>query len=45
MYIYDKAFRSFDMGYASAIAVSLFALIGLLTLLQLWASRRWVHYS
>jgi multiple sugar transport system permease protein len=45
MYIYDKAFRSFDMGYASAIAVSLFALIGLLTLFQLWASRRWVHYS
>jgi multiple sugar transport system permease protein len=45
MYIYDKAFRSFDMGYASAIAVTLFALIGLLTLLQMWGSRRWVHYS
>jgi multiple sugar transport system permease protein len=45
MYIYDKAFRSFDMGYASAIAVTLFVLIGLLTLLQMWGSRRWVHYS
>jgi multiple sugar transport system permease protein len=45
MYIYDKAFRSFDMGYASAIAVTLFALIGLLTLMQMWGSRRWVHYS
>ncbi|PWT86340.1 MAG: sugar ABC transporter permease [Acidobacteria bacterium] len=45
MYIYDKAFRSFDMGYASAIAVTLFALIALLTGLQFWASRRWVHYG
>jgi multiple sugar transport system permease protein len=45
MYIYDKAFRSFDMGYASAIAVTLFGFIGVLTLLQLWGSRRWVHYG
>jgi multiple sugar transport system permease protein len=45
MYIYDQAFRSFNMGYASAIAVTLFILIGLLTLLQLWGSRRWVHYT
>jgi ABC-type sugar transport system permease subunit len=33
------------MGYASAIAVTLFALISALTLLQLWASRRWVTYA
>jgi multiple sugar transport system permease protein len=45
MYIYDKAFRSFDMGYASAIAVTLFAVISIVTLLQLWGSRRWVHYA
>jgi multiple sugar transport system permease protein len=45
MYIYDQAFRSFNMGYASAIAVTLFVLIGLLTLLQLWGSRRWVYYT
>ncbi|HEX6567081.1 MAG TPA: sugar ABC transporter permease [Chthoniobacterales bacterium] len=45
MYLYDKAFRSFDMGYASAIAVTLFGFIGLLTLLQLWGSRSWVHYG
>jgi multiple sugar transport system permease protein len=44
LYIYEK-FRSFDMGYASAIAVTLFVLISLLTLLQFWGSRRWVHYS
>jgi len=45
MYIYDKAFRSFDMGYACAIAVTLFAVISIVTLLQLWGSRRWVHYA
>lgn len=45
MYIYDQAFRSFNMGYASAIAVSLFILIAFVTLIQLWGSRRWVHYS
>jgi multiple sugar transport system permease protein len=45
MYIYDKAFRSFDMGYASAIAVTLFVVISIFTVLQLWAGRRWVHHS
>jgi len=45
IYIYDKAFRSFDMGYASAIAVTLFVVISIVTLLQLWGSRRWVHYA
>jgi multiple sugar transport system permease protein len=45
MYIYDKAFRSFDLGYASAIAVTLFGFIALLTLVQMWGSRRWVHYG
>jgi multiple sugar transport system permease protein len=45
MYIYDKAFRSFDMGYASAIAVTLFIVMSIVTLLQLWGSRRWVHYA
>lgn len=45
LYIYDKAFRSFDMGYACAIAVTLFLLITLLTLLQFVGSRRWVHYT
>jgi multiple sugar transport system permease protein len=45
MYIYDKAFRSFDMGYASAIAVTLFVVISIVTLLQLFGSRRWVHYA
>ncbi|MFZ0710964.1 MAG: sugar ABC transporter permease [Terrimicrobiaceae bacterium] len=45
LYIYEKAFRGLDMGYASAIAVTLFLVIGLLTALQFILSRRWVHYT
>jgi multiple sugar transport system permease protein len=45
LYIYEKAFRGLDMGYASAIAATLFLVIALLTALQFSLSRRWVHYS
>lgn len=45
MYIYETAFRGMNMGYASAIAVTLFLLIALLTATQFGLSRRWVHYS
>lgn len=45
MYIYEKAFQSFDMGYAAAISMTLFVVILALTLLQFWGSRRWVHYE
>lgn len=43
-YIYEKAFKSFDMGYASAIALTLFVVIMIVTLVQFGLSRRWVHY-
>lgn len=45
MYIYEKAFEAFDMGYASAVAMTLFAIILVLTLVQFGFSRRWVHYE
>jgi multiple sugar transport system permease protein len=45
MYIYEKAFAKFDMGYASAVSMTLFAVIMLLTLLQFRVGRRWVHYE
>lgn len=45
MYIYEKAFQTFDMGYASALAMTLFAIIMVLTLLQFGLARRWVHYE
>ena len=45
LYIYDEAFKRFDMGYASAIAWVLFAIIMVLTLVAFWSSRHWVYYA
>jgi multiple sugar transport system permease protein len=44
-YLYQNAFRLFKMGYASALAFFLFALIMLMTLFQWRMSKHWVHYS
>jgi multiple sugar transport system permease protein len=43
--IYDDGFRFFRMGGASATAWVLFAIILLITVVQLWGQRRWVHYD
>lgn len=45
LYIYEIAFRTFNMGYAAAVSMTLFAIILVLTILQFWISRRWVHYE
>lgn len=45
IYIYDEAFKRFDMGYASAIAWVLFLIIMALTLIAFWSSRHWVYYA
>ena len=45
MYIAEKAFGNFQMGYASAIAMTLFAVVLIATLLQFKARRPWVHYE
>ena len=50
LYLYNRAFGrmgagGFQMGYASAMAWILFAIILAITLFQLWAARRWVHYE
>ncbi|MBU1174387.1 MAG: sugar ABC transporter permease [Alphaproteobacteria bacterium] len=45
LYIYDEAFKKFDMGYASAIAWVMFFIIMVLTLVAFWSSRRWVYYA
>lgn len=44
MYMYETGFQVFKMGYASAVAVMLFAVVMLLTLLQMRVSRAWVYY-
>lgn len=45
LYLFDNAFRYFNMGYASAIAWVLFLIVLGLTLLQLRLAPRWVHYE
>lgn len=43
--LFNRAFRYMQMGYASAMAWVLFAIILVLTLIQLSLSKRWVHYE
>jgi len=43
MYLYEKGFQAFDMGYASAVAILVFIIIMGVTLLQFWGRRKWVH--
>jgi len=45
MYIYEHGFRFFSMGYASTVALSLFVIILILTIVQFRLSRRWVFYQ
>jgi multiple sugar transport system permease protein len=44
-YLYQKAFVDLNMGEASATAWALFIMIFAVTILQLVAQRRWVHYE
>lgn len=44
-YLYEHAFKYFEMGYASAVAYLLFALIFALTLLQVKYLKGSVHYG
>jgi multiple sugar transport system permease protein len=44
-YLFIRAFRDFQLGYASALAWALFVLVLAVTLVQLWLSKRWVYYE
>lgn len=50
LYLYNRAFGKIgrgglQMGYASAMAWILFAIILLITIFQLWLAKRWVYYE
>ena len=45
MYIYEKGFQSYDMGYASSIAAILFIAVFILTAVQLSLQKKWVNYD
>jgi multiple sugar transport system permease protein len=44
-YLYQQGFRDFEMGYAAAMAWLLFAVIGILTLVQFRLLNKRVHYE
>lgn len=43
--LYRNAFKFFDMGYASAMALVMFLVLVALSLLLVRSSRHWVHYE
>jgi multiple sugar transport system permease protein len=45
LYLYNKAFVSYEMGYASALSWILFAIIMLFTLIVIRSSSMWVYYN
>jgi ABC-type sugar transport system permease subunit len=45
LYLYQNGFRDFRMGYASALAWVLFAIVLLLTIVSFRSSASWVHYE
>ena len=45
LHVYNNAFRSFQMGYASALAYVLFFILLGLTIIQFRLQKRWVHYE
>lgn len=44
VYVFDK-FQHFEMGYAMALSWVLFVVIMIITLIQLYLSKKWVYYE
>ena len=45
MYLFNEAFSFLRMGYASALAWVLLAIIAAFTAIAFWTSKYWVHYE
>jgi multiple sugar transport system permease protein len=45
VFLYEKAFKHYQMGYASALAWILLLIIGIITLINFYASKYWVYYE
>src|SRR5699024_5350921 len=44
LFIYKTSFSYYDMGYASALSIVLFIIILIITLIQWFGQKKWVHY-
>ncbi|WP_211588639.1 carbohydrate ABC transporter permease [Allorhizocola rhizosphaerae] len=45
LYLYQRGFNNFDMGYASALAWLLLVIIAAFTAINFWAAKHWVFYD
>jgi multiple sugar transport system permease protein len=45
LYLYDRGFGSFEMGYASALAWVLLVIIAVLTGVNFLFAKKWVFYG
>lgn len=45
LYIYRTAFNNYKLGYANAMSILLFVIVGALTILVFATSNKWVHYG
>lgn len=45
LYLFNKGFKEFKMGYASALAWILFVIIMIITIIQFKVSKKWVYYE
>jgi multiple sugar transport system permease protein len=45
LYLYQRGFNNFDMGYASALAWLLLVIIAAFTAVNFWAAKYWVFYD
>jgi multiple sugar transport system permease protein len=45
LYLYQRGFGNFDMGYASALAWLLLLIIAAFTAVNFWAAKHWVFYD
>ncbi len=45
LYVYQKAFRDYDMGYASAMAWFLLVVVAIVTFILFKTSKKWVYYE
>ncbi|TSB47890.1 carbohydrate ABC transporter permease [Alkalicoccobacillus porphyridii] len=45
LYLYERAFQNYQMGYASAMAWMLLIVVAIITALIFYSSKKWVYYE
>ena len=45
LYIYEKGFKAYEMGYAATVSMTFLIILLLITLFQFWFANKWVNYE